>query len=192
MASIRITAFTAAVTAAYPVLVYFALRKGVDARWLALGLLALLGLRWGRPLLKKIPLPLALAAGLAALALAWFRGAASVLYYPVAVNLALLCIFGASLRFPPSVIERLARLRHPDLDAHGVAYTRKVTQVWCAFFLGNAAAAAATARSGNAELWMFYNGFLAYLLMGMLFLGEMLVRRRALVAKRAAQAAGRA
>jgi len=197
VAAFRITALTAssmaafaifAISAVYPILVYLGLRQGIAPRWLALGMLALLALRWGRTLLRKIPLPFALATVAAALALAWFRGAASVLYYPVGVNLALLIVFAASLRFPPPVIERLARLRHPYLDEHGVRYTRKVTVVWCGFFLCNAAIAAVTAymaRSGDTALWTFYNGFLAYLLMGLLFLGELLVRRRVMAARRA-------
>lgn len=172
------TALAAAGMAAYPVLVYFALRRGVPPRYLALGLLAVLALRWGKPLARKAPPALLIAGGLAAAALAWFRGAVSVLYYPVAVNLALLGVFAASLRFPPTVIERLARLKEPELDARGVRYTRRVTQVWCAFFAANAALAALTAAAGDHAVWAFYNGFLAYVLMGALFLGEWLVRRR--------------
>ena len=53
--SFKFTALTAALLAAYPVLVYLGLRKGVPARWIALGLIAVLGLRWGRALLRKVP-----------------------------------------------------------------------------------------------------------------------------------------
>jgi uncharacterized membrane protein len=176
------TALVAAGTAAYPVLAYFALRRGIPPRYLALGLLALLALRFGKPLSRKLPVPLLLALAAAAAFLAWFRGATSVLWYPVAVNGALLAVFAVSLRFPPPIIERLARLREPDLDARGVRYTRRVTQVWCGFFAANAAIAAITAiraaATGDQALWAFYNGFLAYALMGALFLGEWLVRRR--------------
>lgn len=172
------TALVAAGTAAYPVLAYFALRRGVPPRYLALGLLALLALRFGKPLSRKLPVPLLLALTAAAAFLAWFRGGASVLWYPVAVNAALLAVFAVSLRFPPPIIERLARLREPDLDARGIRYTRRVTQVWCGFFAANAAIAAYTAVRGDRALWAFYNGFLAYALMGALFLGEWLVRRR--------------
>jgi uncharacterized membrane protein len=176
------TALVAAGTAAYPVLVYFALRQGVAPRYLALGLLALLALRFGKPLARRFPVPLLLAVGAAAGFLAWFRGAASVLWYPVAVNAALLAVFAVSLRFPPPIIERLARLREPHLDARGIRYTRRVTQVWCGFFAANAAIAAFTAfraaARGDRALWAFYNGFLAYALMGALFLVEWLVRRR--------------
>ena len=108
-----------------------------------------------------------------------------MLYYPVAVNLALLGVFGTSLVSPPTVIERLARLRHPELDEHAVGYTRKVTVVWCGFFAGNAGAASVTAVLGDQAIWAFYNGFLAYVLMGLLFAGEWLVRRRVMAARRA-------
>jgi uncharacterized membrane protein len=171
--------------AAYPVLVYIGLRKGVAPRYLALGLLAVLALRWGKPLARKLSWPLMIAIAAAVAALAWFRGAASVLFYPVVVNLSMLGVFGASLVWPPSLIERLARLRHPDLDEHGVRYTRKVTQVWCGFFVINAGVAAATACYGDQAVWAFYNGFLAYVLMGALFAGEWLVRRKAMAARRA-------
>ena len=180
--SFKFTALTAVLLAAYPVLVYLGLRKGVPPRWIALGLIAVLGLRWGRTLLRKVPAYALIGLLAAFAALAWIWGEASVLYYPVAVNLTLLSMFGLSLWFPPTVIERLARLRHPDIDERGVLYTRRVTQVWCAFFILNAAAAAATALSGNAALWAFYNGFLVYLLMGLLFAGEWLVRRRVMAA----------
>jgi uncharacterized membrane protein len=179
----KFTALTAVLLAAYPALVYLGLRQGIPARWIALGLLAVLGLRWGKTILRKVPVYALIGFIAVAGALAWIRGEASVLYYPVAVNLTLLGIFGLSLRFPPTVIERLARLRHPDLDAQGARYTRRVTQVWCGFFILNAGAALATALSGNSALWAFYNGFFGYLLMGLLLGGEWLVRRRVMSAR---------
>ncbi|MDB5050198.1 MAG: hypothetical protein JWO30_3269 [Fibrobacteres bacterium] len=183
MAPSKLTAVTAVLLAAYPALVYAGLRQGIPARFIALGLLAVLALRWGKTIVRKVPVYALIGMIAGAGALAWIWGEASVLYYPVAVNLSLLLVFGLSLWIPPTVIERLARFRHPDLDEHGVRYTRRVTQVWCGFFALNACAAAATALSGNPGLWAFYNGFLAYLLMGVLFAGEWLVRRRVMSAR---------
>lgn len=99
-------------------------------------------------------------------------------FYPVLISLGMLCLFGWSLLYPPSAIERIARLQEPDLDARGVAYTRKVTQVWCGFFLLNAVAAGVTIWSGSDQLWALYNGLISYLLMGLLFAVEWLVRQR--------------
>ena len=55
-------------------------------------------------------------------------------FYPVLVNAVMLGIFGYSLMFPPSIVERFARIRNPDLPTQAVHYTRRVTQVWCIFF----------------------------------------------------------
>ena len=65
--------------------------------------------------------------------------------YPVLVNAVLLAVFAASLWKPPSVIERLARLRHPDLPPEGVRWVTNVTRVWCGFFVLNGGIALWTA-----------------------------------------------
>jgi uncharacterized membrane protein len=100
--------------------------------------------------------------------------------YPVLVNGALLAIFAASLRYPPPVAERIARLGHPDLPREIVAYTRTVTQVWCLFFGANALTALWTAVWASDEVWFYYNGILAYVLAGAVFAGEWFFRRRLL------------
>jgi uncharacterized membrane protein len=77
-----------------------------------------------------------------------------------------------------SVIERLARLREPDLPPAGVLYTRRVTQIWCVFFIVNGAIALFTALHGDMQIWTLWNGLLSYFLMGTLMAGEWLIRRR--------------
>lgn len=97
--------------------------------------------------------------------------------YPAAMSLGMLITFGFSLKFPPSMIERFARLHEPDLPLAGVNYTRTVTQVWCGFFIANGTLAVYTALYSSREKWALYNGLIAYLLMGILFVGEWLFRR---------------
>ena len=99
-------------------------------------------------------------------------------FYPVLVNGTLLTVFGLTLLHPPSMVERIARLGTPDLPPEGVLYTRRVTQVWCVFFLGNGGIALATALWASNEMWVLYNGFIAYLLTGLLFGVEWMVRPR--------------
>ena len=82
--------------------------------------------------------------------------------------------------------ERLARLHDPELDAHGVAYTRRVTIVWCGFFILNGGIALATALWASEQTWALYNGFITYALMGLLMGGEWLVRRRVRAGKHVA------
>ena len=101
-----------------------------------------------------------------------------LLYYPVLVNAILLLLFAYSLFAPPTVVERLARITEPQLDAAGIAYTRRVTQVWCGFFIVNGAIALTTCLSGDITLWTLYNGGISYLLMGALMGIEWTVRKR--------------
>ena len=96
----------------------------------------------------------------------------------MAGGILLLVVFAASLAFPPTAVERIARLSEPDLPPSGVAYTRRVTQVWCGFFVLNGALALATALWMSDRAWALYNGLIAYGLIGLLFGVEWLVRQR--------------
>ena len=98
--------------------------------------------------------------------------------YPVLVNAVLFVVFQYSLRHPPTVIERLARLQEPNLPESGVRYTRKVTIVWSVFFVVNGSIALGTALWASDATWALYNGLIAYGLMGLLFAVEWLVRQR--------------
>jgi len=168
--------------ATYPVLIYLGLRY-FDPRWVALLLIVaagsrLLGNRFPRRYLVLWGSAIVVASGFTLLT----GSDLGVLLYPVLVNMVLLILFGASLSQPPTIIESLARLQDPDLPEAGVRYTRKVTQVWCLFFAVNGMIALSTvflATQGfGREWWLLYNGLIAYVLMGTLFAGELLVRRR--------------
>lgn len=173
------------VVAAYPLAVYFGIQY-LSLGYLLVLLLAVAGLRLLLLSTEKGRAGGRIGAGALAAILAvlaatsWLRGdATGLLWYPVFCNLLMLGIFTHSLFFQSqSVIERLARIREPELPASGVAYTRRVTQVWCMFFVLNGAIAAATAVHGELQLWTLYNGLVSYLLMGLLLVGEWLVRRR--------------
>jgi uncharacterized membrane protein len=102
--------------------------------------------------------------------------AASLKLYPVVVSFSLLLGFAWSLLYPPSVIERIARISEPQLPAAGVRYTRKITLVWCVFFLCNGLAALYTAVFASFETWALYNGLIAYALIACLLGGELLYR----------------
>lgn len=106
------------------------------------------------------------------------RETSLLLYYPVAVNGILLGLFLSSLYGRQSLVERLARLSEPDLPPEGVIYTRRVTQVWCVFFLCNGTFALYTCLKGDMALWALYNGGISYLLIGLLMGMEWIVRKR--------------
>nr|WP_298373128.1 hypothetical protein [uncultured Halomonas sp.] len=158
---------------AWPLLVFFLLPRDGGVLLLALGV-ALISWRlpqgykrWG----------LLLALGVMVLALADHVDI-GVRAWPVLINAALFILFAWSLRHPPSLIERLARRQEPDLPPSGVRYTRRVTQLWCGFFLINGSIALWTALYADLGLWTLYNGGIAYGLSGALFAGEWCVRQR--------------
>lgn len=101
-----------------------------------------------------------------------------LLFYPVVVNGVMLAVFGGSLWSTMPLVELLARVSEPDLPEKGVRYTRRVTQVWCVFFIINGSIALFTALYGDMTLWTAWNGMISYLLMGSLMAGEWLVRRK--------------
>lgn len=103
--------------------------------------------------------------------------------YSVAVSVTLLVTFGSTLFFPPNIIFRLATLQDKTIRGSLAeklveAYCKKVTIVWCAFFIFNGSIAAYTAFFASDLVWSVYNGGISYILMGLLFAGEYLVRRQ--------------
>lgn len=97
-------------------------------------------------------------------------------FYPVLMSLGSASVFAYTLIRPPTMIERFARLHQPDLPESGVRWTRQVTKVWCGFLVFNALVALITVFL-STQIWALYNGFISYVLMGILLLGEFVLRR---------------
>ena len=171
-----LAALLVVVSLAYPVVVYLALGH-VSPRWIALLLVAL---ALARAWVTRESFWLGAAALATLLAGASFLGDfwGPLKLYPALVNGVMLGLFAMSLWRGPSVVERLARLRETNFPPAAVAYTRRVTQVWCGFFVVNGLIAVATALWASAAVWALYNGLLSYVAMGALMGGEWLVRRR--------------
>ncbi|MES2018962.1 MAG: hypothetical protein V4484_20920 [Pseudomonadota bacterium] len=164
-------------TVLYPLAIWLGQGR-VEPRWLALLLLLaaaarLPALKVSRVARWSVACALLLAAGAV-----WANALLPLKLYPVLVNAVLLAAFGYSLASPPSMVERMARLTEPDLPPAAIAYTRVVTQVWCAFFIVNGSIALGTAIWASPAVWSLYTGVISYVLMGLLFAGEYLVRLR--------------
>jgi len=102
--------------------------------------------------------------------------------YPLLMNILFLTVFGSTLFSPPSMIFRFATMQDKSIqgslnEKRVAAYCRKVTYVWCGFFIINGSIAAWTIFSGSDALWSVYNGGISYILMGTLFAGEFMVRK---------------
>ncbi|WP_165311752.1 hypothetical protein [Vibrio ziniensis] len=176
-----LTGLSVVVLLAYPFAIYFGIEKfglsilgGILAVFFVLRIFTA-----GQTKLKEFK-QLAIISGLVGITLivlgVLFRSNGWLLFYPVVVNACMLMVFASSLKQPQTIIERLARLQEPDLPKSGVQYTRKVTQVWCLFFLFNGITALYTCFL-PIEIWTFYNGLISYILIGALFAIEWVVRQ---------------
>jgi uncharacterized membrane protein/3-hydroxymyristoyl/3-hydroxydecanoyl-(acyl carrier protein) dehydratase len=168
----------------YPLLVYLGLRH-FEPRFLALvlGALLLLRLLLGPRRKQLAGLGSAMSLPLALLALAYSLTFLSndgtfFLFVPTLFAAALFFSFARSLFRPPTIVESFARAMRTDLTDEHVAYCRRVTLVWCGFFLLNGTVSLALALGGNLEAWTLYNGLIAYILMGLLFAVEFAYRYR--------------
>lgn len=162
----------------YPLLVYGGLRL-LQPRWLALALGgALLTREIGRSrqgATSPFLVPLVLVGVILALALVFNEGR-FFLFVPVLLNAALLVSFARTLIAGPSMVESLARRRFGQVPIEHVGYCRRVTEVWCVFFVINSGVILWLALRGPLEHWVVYTGLVAYLLMGALFTAEMTYR----------------
>ena len=144
-----------------------------------LGGFLLLLLAWRKEILPNVFNIVSLCAALLGLLSLLFRSTNIILYYPATVSFLFLAGFSLSLCYPPTAIERIARKMMPNLPLEGIRYTRRVTQVWCAFFAINGVIALWTIMQ-PMKIWLMYNGLLSYCAMGLMFGGEWLIRHKAM------------
>lgn len=102
--------------------------------------------------------------------------------YSVVINATLLAVFGSTLFIEPNIIFRFATLADKSIKGSSFekqvySYCKKVTVVWCCFFIINGGIAAYTTFFCSREVWALYNGGISYVLMGTLFVVEFIIRK---------------
>ena len=122
--------------------------------------------------LTRVDWAVAFMLSIASAAIVWTNSELLLRIYPSLVNLGLLIAFGATLVHGPTMIEKFARIGTPNLSEPAIRHTRRVTQIWCAFFLANGVFSLYTALYWPREAWSLYNGAIAYGLIGLLLAGE--------------------
>ena len=172
------TALAAVAGLAYPFLVYWSLAGQHAWFGLLITLAALLGLcmclRGTRARCAAIGGTLALAA----LAFAFMSPTTLLFLPPVCVNLGLAWFFGRTLGpGREALITRFARLEHPQPDVQRLAYTRRLTGIWAAFFLLMVAVSTALAATGAHEAWVWFTAVGNYLCVAGFFALEIVFRR---------------
>ena len=103
-------------------------------------------------------------------------------FYPVLVSLSLLAFFGVSLWKKPSFAFRMAclgdrRVATSPERAFVERYCDRVTLARCGFFVFNAAVATFTVFVGDSRIWSLYNGLISYILIGLFFAIEWMIRK---------------
>jgi uncharacterized membrane protein len=122
--------------------------------------------------LSRIDWIVAFMLSVASAAIVWTDSERLLRIYPSLVNLGLLIAFGSTLVRGPTMIEKFARIRTPNLSAPAVRHTRRITQIWCAFFAANGLFSLYTALYWSREAWSLYNGAISYALIGVLLAAE--------------------
>jgi acyl-coenzyme A synthetase/AMP-(fatty) acid ligase/uncharacterized membrane protein len=103
--------------------------------------------------------------------------------YSVVISVTFLFVFGSTLFQPPNIIFRFATLQDKSIkgslaEKRVESYCRKVTVAWCLFFICNGSIAAFTAFFCSDEVWSIYNGGISYVLMGLMFAVEFIIRKQ--------------
>ncbi|HEX7815957.1 hypothetical protein [Dyella sp.] len=162
---------------AFPFVVYFGMDKVAPPVFaMVLGSIWLIRAPW---LIREPGGWWMVVVSLAYCAILGFSGESALLrWYPTLISLLLLSAFGLSLVYGPPLVERIARVREPDLPPQAIPYTRRVTQVWVGFFIFNAAMSAGLTLWGPLSWWTIYNGLLVHFIIGTLLVGEFLMRQR--------------
>lgn len=169
----------------YPVAIYFADGYLSPTQLLA-GLLFLFAARvllaaWIKPQHHNRDLVLAALLGAAAFLVLWFLPEVRLDWlrlYPALISFGVLALFFGSLFTAQSMVERIARVMHPDLPPQGVAHCRRVTQAWCLVLAANVLVSLYTAFAASLRFWSLYNGVIVYFVFGAMLLGEYLLRLR--------------
>lgn len=169
----------------YPIAVYLADGYLTPSQLLA-GLLLLLAARilvvaWIRPGKPVRDATLAALLAAAAVAVLWLLPGVELTWlrlYPTLFALAVFAMFFGSLFTPKPLVERIARLMHPDLPPQAVVHCRRVTWVWSGVLFLNTLVSFYTSFGTSFRVWSLYNGLIVYFIFGALIVGEYLLRLR--------------
>ena len=97
---------------------------------------------------------------------------------PVAINFAIAALFAASLRHDEALVTRFARLEGTVITPKVARYTRRLTLVWALYLCALGVTGILIALHGDERMGAWWAGLIDYLLIAMLFVGELVYRRR--------------
>jgi uncharacterized membrane protein len=169
---------TALLYSLYPVAVCVAIAAGrprlaLAATCIALGVSCVTMPRW-----RRLGIVLLVAAPFIVLSAAGDLAKPLVFLPPIALNLGLAALFARTLKSGQEpLISTFARAERGTLEPDLARYTRRLTVVWVAFFVGAAAASALLAFLATPFIWGWFVAVGNHIAVGLLFMGEYLFRR---------------
>lgn len=125
--------------------------------------------------MKKLKLVAPILFTLCLITIFYFKRYIVIKYYPPIMNLFIFSVFFISLFRKETVIQKIARLCEGELSEKTAIYTRNLTYVWCVFLFINFTISVITIFLPD-NIWILYNGFISYMLVGLLFAVEYIVR----------------
>ncbi len=96
--------------------------------------------------------------------------------YPILANFFIFMVFFLSIFQKETIIQKIAKkCEGGELDEFTRNYTRNLTYAWSIFLAINVVLAILTAFMSD-KIWMIYNGCISYILLGIFFLVEYIIR----------------
>ena len=105
----------------------------------------------------------------------YFKRFFVIRFYPPLMNFLIFMLFFLSLFGEETIIQKFAKMGKSELEPAELTYTRNLTYVWCVFLFLNFLISVITIFLSD-RIWIFYNCFLSYFLVGTLFIIEYVVR----------------
>lgn len=96
-------------------------------------------------------------------------------FYPPICNLFVFTVFFSSLFARETIIQKIARAYGNKLEKPAWIYTRRVTYAWCFLTFFNFIVSIWTIFLSD-KIWLLFNGCICYILIGLLFISEYIIR----------------
>jgi uncharacterized membrane protein len=169
---------TALLYSLYPLAVCLAIAAGHPRLALAATCVAFGGSCAAVPRLRRFGFALLIAAPLIVISAAAQLAQPLVFLPPAALNLTVAVLFARTLRSGHEpLISTFARIERGRLEPDLARYTRRLTQVWAAFFVVAAAVSTLLALFATPIVWGWFVAVGNHVAVALLFLGEYLFRR---------------
>ncbi len=164
--------FFGAFVVAYPFMIFYALQQNIAIRFLGLVLLMVVIFSFINTKNKYLfVLGLVLC-----FAIIFFNQEIFLKLYPVLMNASVCAIFALSLRKTPLITQFAQKMCNKPLNNNQITYTKHATIAWAVFMFINTLISFVTVFL-STEIWTIYNGFISYILIGLMMLIEYFVRK---------------